>query len=174
MRRITIFLFLLGLLFEFAAFCGDQAKDIPPILRFIAPDYVNATAGIGILSTKKLLKAGDLGFKELSSAFLNKLMELNDPEEVSKVSVQVFKRGTARLGFSVDRAREVIPIQVEVSNGQTLEWSLESATEEVAKLEKQNLFRYSLVVFFTGALIQCIAFYLERKESRRPKKICEL
>jgi len=174
MRRITIILFIVGLLFEFAAFFGDQAKNLPFVMRLVAPEYSHAQAGIYTLSTKKTLEPGERGFAVISEILFAQLRKKNKPEDVSRVSIQKFFRGTARIAFGQDRAREVIPIDVSLSNGQTLHWSLGSLTTEVDAMQNKNLFAYSLVVFLFGVFIQCIGFVGQYREDKRPKTIFEL
>jgi len=171
MKRIAVILFIVGLLFEFAAFFGDQAANIPFVMNLVAPKYAQAQLAIRTLdANKKTLESTDTGFAVISELFMAKLREQNDPKEVAQISIQKFSRGNAKLGFSPNRAREVIPITVTLSNGQELEWNLASLTTRVAELQNRNLFGYTLIVFLTGVVIQCIGFIVDK----RPKTIEEL
>lgn len=174
MKRTVIVLFFVGLLIEFAAFFGDQAANIPFVMKLVAPGYTKAQAGIQTLSTKKTLETTGPGFAIISEIFFAQMREQNNPKDVAKISIQKFSRGNARLGFSPNRAREVIPINVTLSNGQTLEWDLASLTTQVNALQNKNIFYYTLVVFLVGAVIQFIGFIIDFRENRRPKTISEL
>ncbi len=174
MKRITIVLFFVGLLLQFAAFFGDQATNIPFVLKLVAPRYTQAQSGIQTLSSKKTLQPNDPGFAVISEIFLERLRELNSPNDVSKITIQQFALGEARLHLSTNRTREVIPINATLSNGQTMKWNLASLVQKVDELQNKNLFGYRLVVFLIGAVIQCIAFFYQRRERKRPKKIPEL
>jgi len=103
-------------------------------MKLVVPRYTQAQAGIQALSTKKTLETTDPGFAVISEIFLAHLCEQNDPKDVAKISIQKFSRGNARLGFSPNEAREVIPINATLSNGQTLEWNLASLTTQVDAL----------------------------------------
>jgi len=161
MKRVTVTLFIVGLVFEFAGFFGDQSANIPFVMRLVSPRYTHAQAGINALSASKALEPGQRGFGVLSDIFLAKLAEENDPNRLTQISVHRFSRGNARLGFSRDRAGEVIPINVTLSTGQTLEWELASVTREVDSIRNKSLFWLSLVVFLVGVAIQCIGFAVE-------------
>lgn len=174
MKRIVVILFVVGLLFEFGAFFVDQARNIPLVMKLIAPKYTQAQKGIQTLSAKKTLEPTDQGFSPISEVLLAKLRAENDPKQLDNISVQKFSRGNARLGFSTSRAREVIPINVLLSNGQTLEWNLASLTAQVDTLRSKNLFGVAAVVFLLGVAIQCAAFIILYRESKRPKTIAEL
>jgi len=170
MKRTVIALFFVGLLFEFAAFFGDQAANIPFVMKFVAPRYTQAQAGVQALSTKKTLETTDPGFAVISEILLALMHELNDPKDVAKISIQKFSLGNAGLRFNSNRAREVIPINVTLSDGQILEWDLASLTTRVDALQEKNLFGYALVVFLIGAVIQCIGFVVAFRESKRPNR----
>jgi len=173
MKRLAIILFIVGLLFEAAAFFGDQAANIPFVMRLVAPEYSQAQQGIQMLSTKKTLKPEDAGFSVISDIFLSTLRQENAPSHVGMISIQEFTHGGARLEFGENRAREVIPINVALSNGQMLEWNFASLREEVDALQNQNLFGYAVVVFFLGVVIQCCGFIVEHRKGRRAKPIEE-
>jgi len=169
MKRTVTVLFFVGLLFEFAAFFGDQAANIPFVMKLIAPAHTQAQAGFQRLSTNKTLEPDDPGFAVISGIFLARLRQQNDPENVANITIRKFSRGNARLGFSPNRAREIIPINVTLSNGQSLEWNLASLTVQVDELQNKNIFGYALAVFLVGAIIQCIGFAVEFRDSKRPK-----
>lgn len=173
MKRITAILFAVGLLLEFAGFFGDQSANIPFVLRLVAPRYTQAQAGLDMLAKNKILEPDQRGFSVLSELFLARLCEEIDPRQVAQTSVHKFTRGNAGLSFSTDRAKEVIPINVTLSNGKTLKWELSSLSNDVDALQNQSLFWLSLVVFFAGVTIQCVGFALDFRESRKQKSISE-
>jgi hypothetical protein len=62
MKCISIILFVVGLLLECAAFFGDQAANIPFVMKIVAPAYVDAQAGMQTLAKEKTLEPDDQGF----------------------------------------------------------------------------------------------------------------
>ena len=126
MKTVTIALFVLGLLVSFTAFAADHATSIPWVLRLFAPHYYHATNPAGkTLDEQKTLTPADEGFQEIQEIFMG-LLARQLPK--LPVSVARFTRGTAMLGFSESCAREMIPLDVELSVGQKLQWDLTART----------------------------------------------
>jgi hypothetical protein len=163
MRRITIILFFLGLLFESAAFMCDQAARIPLVLKLISPEYVRAQIGLKALAVQKELKTGDEGFSEISKVIISKLNEQNDPQKVAKIKIRKITKGHARLGFGDNGTREVIPITIFLSEVEAIDWSFAALENAIGELKNTSLFHYAIGIFVLGALIQLIAFYFEHK-----------
>lgn len=163
MNKVAIILFILGVIFEIGAFFGSQAKNIPAVLRFIAPRYSKAVKGLNILDSQNVLNPGNKGFREIADVFINVASQKNEPEIISSITVLRIVREGAELRFSPKRAREVIPIKFELSNGQTVNWDLSYITEEVNKLEQRSIFRYSIWILIAGLIFMSLAFFLKKK-----------
>ena len=162
MNKVAITLFVIGVLLEIGAFFGAQAKNIPPVLRFIAPRYSKAINGLSILDSQNVLNPGEKGFKEIVDIFIDVASQQNKPQIISKIKVLKIVREGAQLRFSQKRAKEVIPIKFELSNGQTIDWDLESMTEEINKLQQKSLFKYSIWILIAGIVLMSLAFFIKK------------
>jgi len=151
---------------ECFAFFVDQAAEIPLAMRVLEPGYSRARNAFELLETERPLKPDSPGFQILADEFLVLLAEQNDPASVSRVSVQQFARGTARLSIGPDKAGEEVPVQVLLSNGQTLEWDLESISTVVESMRGGNSLLVSIGIFSLGALIQIAGFVIHRYRDR--------
>ena len=146
---------------SFTAFAADHATSIPWVLRLFAPHYYHATVARKTLDEQKTLTPADEGFQEIQEIFMGLLAQQNSAEKLRGVSVARFTRGTAMLGFSESRAREMIPLDVELSVGQKLQWDLTALDEQLATHRESVTFRYAFVAFIGGTVIETLAFLLE-------------
>ena len=167
MRVVSVTLFAVGLLVSFTAFAADHATNIPFVLRVLAPAYYHAAQARATLEAAKQLHPADAGFREIEQIFVGLLAKENSAEALRGVAVTQFTRGTAMLGFSESRAREVIPVHVQLSNGQTLQWDLSALDEQLATRRDAATFRYGFVAFLLGSLTETVAFAIE---FLRPKR----
>jgi hypothetical protein len=158
MKKAAVILFVVGLLLETAAFLGDQASSISFILKFIAPNYIQAKKGLEKLETKNELIPQDIGFTQINQIFFDLLRPQVEPEVLEKISILKIRREGAILGFSTKRVKEIVPLKIELSNGQTVDWNWESLDTEVEKLKQQNIFKYATVIFVIGAIVQIVGF----------------
>ena len=70
------------------------------------------------------------------------------------------------MRFSANRAREQIPIEIHLSNGQTLNWNLDALNTKVVKLKSSHLFVWAIIIFIVGVVIQIIGFSIENKKEK--------
>ena len=168
MKALSIPLFLIGLLLASAAFFVDRASDIPHVMKIVAPAYVNAQLGIQTLKQTKMLEPDDKGFSELAQVFRKYLHSPKSPQAVSQITIKRLTRGNVSLSFGQNSVEELIPIGVFLSNGQELTLNISILRKDIAALQNKNLFLYAFITFFSGVLIQCIAFIIERSENKRP------
>jgi hypothetical protein len=170
MRRSVIILFILGLLFEIAAFIGGHADSIPFVLQVISPSYVRAKQGLKNLDTDMTLSPDELGFAEISRVFLERLAKDNPPEKLANISIIKIYRKRAYLGIGRKRAGEVIPITFVLSNGQEIDWKLKFLSPLINELKSKRVFLAAVIVFMAGVSLQIIGFILQLKASPQDSK----
>ena len=68
-ERITLFLFVIGIVFESLAFFIGYADHMPFLFRVISPTYYRVNKGYEKLRDDKVLKPADKGFVEISQLF---------------------------------------------------------------------------------------------------------
>ncbi|HCP91331.1 MAG TPA: hypothetical protein DIT76_04685 [Spartobacteria bacterium] len=66
------------------------------------------------------------------------------------------------IAFGENRAAEIIPLQVELSNGQKVQWDLKQVEAQVTSLKERRVFDYAAVFFILGTVITIIGFVVER------------
>jgi len=150
------------------AFVVANAENIPFVYRILSPSYFNALNGLNNLSSKKILTPDDTGFIEISNILIGLLREQNSPEAVKNISVKKFVREDAFLSFSTENVKEIVPIEVHLSNDQNIKWDVQSLSLNIEKLKTSNIFLWSSIVFAIGVLIQIIAYMIEKHRKKRP------
>ena len=158
MKHLPVLLFSLGLLIELSAFFIGTADYAPIVYKIISPSFYRANNGLEKLREKKVLETQDQGFHEISILFKSVAAKQNPPDVVKNIGITQFVRKGAMLAFSTDRAKEVIKVEVKLSNGQSVEWDLNEIESMVGGLKTANTFRWALGMFFVGALVQVIGF----------------
>src|SRR5437867_4391086 len=123
-KTIGILTFAAGVLISICAFSVDKADRLPIVMRFLAPAYVHAQTGVAKLKSTKALLPSDDGFAEIAKLFFDTAAHENSPEVLALLSVKSFTRQTAMIALGEDRAGEVVPVEVELSNGQKVRWDL--------------------------------------------------
>jgi hypothetical protein len=162
LKKLGILIFVAGILLSICAFVADKVDHIPFVLRLLAPAYARALAGITKLQSTKSLFPSDEGFAEISRLFFNTAAHENPPEVLASLSIKSFTRQTAMIAFGEDRADEVVPLQVELSNGQKVQWDLRQVEAQLASLKESRVFDYAVVFFILGTVITIIGFVVER------------
>jgi len=163
MKYLPLTLFVLGLLIEVTAFFIVNADDVPLVYKIISPSFYRANNGLNMLRETKKLEQKDQGFPEIAQLFKNVAVKTNSPDVVDKIDVTQFIRKGAMLAFSSDRAKEVIKVEVIFSNGQSVNWDLNEIDSMVKDMKTSNVFRWALIMFFIGVLIQIIGFWIFTK-----------
>lgn len=166
MKTSAALLVILGILLEIAAFLGDKAESVPVVLSLVAPKYIEAQSGLVKLEKKMTLSPGDPGFEAIANIFLLRLAEENPPDRLAGVSVMKIERQTPKIVFGNLRAGEVVPVTFSLSNGQSLDWSLDGLIETILALKKGRVFQFSAIVFVVGILIQIVGFIMQVREAR--------
>ncbi len=170
MGRITVILFLIGLILEFAAFLGGQTANIPIVLKLVSPECARAQFGIQLLVNKKILQPEDPGFSAVSKILIQALQPGYSSNNGGKISVEKLTCGGPGIGFGPQRAGEVLLGSVVLSNGQTIPYDFMSLRRRVDTLQNISLFAYSLVVFLVGVMTQCFGFFVEHQKNKRAGK----
>jgi hypothetical protein len=161
-KKLGILIFFAGILLSICAFVADKVDHIPFVLRLLAPAYARARAGIAKLDSSKTLLPSDEGFAEISRLFFDVAAHENPPELIASVSVKSNTRQAAMIAFGENRAAEIIPLQVELSNGQKVQWDLKQVEAQVTSLKERRVFDYAAVFFILGTVITIIGFVVER------------
>ena len=165
MKNITLILFVFGIFIQASAFFIAYADYVPSLLRIISPAYYRANKGFEKLRDAKSLKPTDNGFIEISQFFKSVAAKQNPPDIVKKINPTEFIRKGAIQSFTANRAKEVIKVDVKLSNGQTVSWDLNEISSMVKDSKSTNTFKWALIIFSIGVLIQIIGFIVGRKFS---------
>jgi hypothetical protein len=140
-------------------------------MRFLAPAYVHAQAGVAKLGSSKTLLPGDDGFSELAKLFFDTASHENSAEVLALLSVKGFTRQTAMIALGEDHAGEVVPVEVELSNGQKVRWDLKQIESQLDSLKGNRVFDYTLVFFAVGTVLEIVGFIIERHGTHESREI---
>jgi hypothetical protein len=168
MRKSTMPWFLTGLATTLAALFLSHAGDLRFVQRMVSPEYIHALRGLRQLETQMTLEPGQTGFAELAGLFLDRYQERSPDRELAGVSATRLERQPAVISVDETNAPEVIPVICLLSNGQTIEWDLAGLTDAVEGFRSRSVFIGALILFGIGALIQLVAYMLERRAALRP------
>jgi len=150
-------------------FLASNAKNIPIILPYLTPSYYNATVGMKILSDKGILLPENQGFEVIETLFLDYASTQNSPDIIKTISLLSITLKNASLRFGEKRAREYRPIELKLSNGQKVEWSLDNLQSKIDKLFDSAIFKWSYSLFLVGLIFEIIYFCLEYNASALKK-----
>ncbi len=148
----------MGLVIEATAFLISQSDAIPVFYRILSPTYYYANNGISLLFEKQKLEPQDQGFDEISQMFKNIAATQNSAEILEQIKVTEFILKGGMLAFSETRAREVINVEVKLSNGQSLLWDMEEIRKLIDATKVTNIFHWTSVLFLIGIVIQIMGF----------------
>jgi len=160
--KLGTLIFFAGIVLSICAFVVDKADHIPVVLRLVVPAYVHARAGLAKLQSTKVLVPADEGFAQISRLFFETASHENSPELLATLSIKSFTRQTAMIAFGEDRAGEIVPLQVDLSNGQKVQWDVRQVEAQVASLKQSRVFDFALALFILGTVIAVIGFLIER------------
>ncbi|MCK4395281.1 MAG: hypothetical protein KAW56_14270 [Candidatus Marinimicrobia bacterium] len=170
MRKLVISLFFIGLTFEIFAFLIDNAAQISWITQITARKYFLAKRGLDQLKEKKILNSNDQGFIVLEEMVIIELHKSNPANLLINIHVKNFKRGTPFLGFDSDYVGTRTPVDIFLSNGQTIKWSLEQLSEKVEVLRESLFLKSAILIFCAGVVIQIISFIIDSFEKKRKSR----
>lgn len=173
MRKSKLPWFLAGLLITLLAFFGSHAGDLSMIERLVSPEYVDAHRALRKLETQMALEPGESGFDELAALFLDRYRESNPERDMAGVTVTRIERQTAVISVDEKDAPEVVPVTSLLSNGQKIEWNHAELMDAIAQYKGHTVMIAALIVFAIGALIQLIAFALERRTANAPTVVVD-
>lgn len=173
MARITIVLFITGLILEALAFLGSHAENVPFVLSVVSPSFITANNGLKEMERTMVLTPNQRGFDELSALFLKQLALWNPDKDISTISVVKITRENPALVFGRLHAKEKVPLTFTLSNGQDLKWNLEALMKGVNNLKARRLFLASVIVFVIGIGIQILGFIVEILDRKKRRKVSE-
>jgi hypothetical protein len=165
-EKLGIIVFIVGILVSACAFIADKVDHIPAVLRVLAPAYLRAQAGIEKLKATKTLEPNDAGFSEITKLFFARAARENPPELLASLSVRKLTRQTAMMAFGESQVGEVVPVEVELSNGQKVQWDLKQIESETAPLKESRIFHFSVAFFILGLIIAAIGFFIDHASGR--------
>lgn len=160
MRALSITLFVVGVLVSLTSFAAAHATSIPFVLRLFAPTYYGASLGRQQLEETRKLQPDDAGFRATAEIMMNHLKKLN-PEKPQGVFITRMSLGSAALHFSTARVGEQVPLDVQLSTGETVPVDVSLLDQLISAHKEAGTFRYAFIAFVVGTLAETIAFLLE-------------
>ena len=107
-----------------------------------------------------------IGFTEISNLFFEVIAEQNQPEVLKNLSIVEFTRNNAQLAFSKDNAKEKIPVDIKLSNGQTVKWDMYEIKSKIEKLKSNVIFEWATILFILGLISSITGIVLEIRKIR--------
>jgi len=159
-------LFWIGMILTTIAFLTGQATRIRFVLQAVSPAYVNAEAAEIRLMTLGILRNSDQGFPELCMIFREKRPRQHPDDPINPVSITGFQCDANAIDPHAPETKTAIsavPIMVQMSNGQTLEWTSDDLKESAERLKESGIFRFASVCFVLGLIIQIASRVRNRK-----------
>lgn len=155
--------FLIGLTIMLAAFFASHAGDLRVVQRMVSPEYVDALRGLRQLEIQTYLESGDRGFAQLSRLFLDRYRSQNPERDMAGIEPTRLERQQPVISVQEKNAPEVVPVTCLLTNGQKIEWSHAELMDAITQYKSKVVFWGSFLLFIIGALVQFIAFALDRR-----------
>lgn len=166
MRASKMPWFFAGFVIMLIAFFASHAGDLRFVQRVVSPEYVQALRGLRQLEIQTHLEPGETGFAELSALFLDRYREQNPERNMAGAEAARLERQQAVISVEEKNAPEVVPVTCLLANGQKIEWNHAELMDAIDHYKSSTVFIVALVLFWIGALIQFIAFSVERRAAR--------
>lgn len=166
MSRISLILFIVGLLVYCAAFFLSNAESIPIVERIIAPRFVKARQGLDLLNQRGQLLPTDLGFGSLESLVRQRMKEDIDPVMVDRIAITRIGFGDAT--FSPEKQQR--SIRISLSNGQVIDWDLKVVGERVESMRRTSFHRGAIVLLVIGLVLSISGYGLACAERAHAKR----
>jgi len=169
LKKITIMLFILGIFVEAFSFSFAYPNRFPFVLSIGSPKYVKASRGIKSLERHQDLLPRTMGFETLSQIVLERLAEENPIEFLRKIEINKISLAgeSSQILSATGGGRNIIHLNIYLSNGQILKWDLIKLREKTETLKENDLFKLTFIVFGLGVFIQLIGLFFEIRPSRR-------
>jgi len=163
-KKITLALFIFGLVLDCAAFLGYYADQVPMLNNILNSSAIMASHGIDFLVARQELNQGEPGFAELERIFFDNL-PAEQRAESAKLKLAVTKFHA--LGFfgqriGQDGTHEEYPIVIDVTQGRHAQWELDHFKTLITEGKNRSIFRYSLSVFCVGTLLLIVGQVIDR------------
>ena len=169
MKKTTVVLFVLGLLFETAGFFLSHLDEIPGVLPLISPDLATARFAVGVLEGGGSIEAGRRGFSLCAETFMKELRAQNPGNPLTSVRVLRFEP-QKKLVQSFSPTKGVSThrmLFVHLSVGGPLDWSIDALESRFDERYRATIFIASFVLFAGGVILQVLGFIHENRKSRR-------
>jgi hypothetical protein len=160
-EKLGIIVFVVGILVSICAFIADKVDHIPVVLRMLAPEYSHVETALAKLRDIKSLAPADEGFSEISKLFFQTAARKNPPELLATLSITKLTRQTAMMAFGENQVGEVVPLEVELSNGQKVRWDMKQVEAQAASLKEGRIFHFSVGLFILGVILAAIGFIID-------------
>ena len=165
MRKINLAIFILGVLLTVFGFFLSKTDDYPFVLKIVSSAYVKGMQGIRTLESRKDLKPGMVGFKEIAIPLSKRLKNSETNEEMIGCQIKIIRWPTSfGQGWGPSGAKTERKVKAECYDGTSVNTTMESLTKNVEKLKARNLKWYSLGIFLIGLFLSFISFFSEKKQ----------
>ena len=161
MKHLKLSLFIIGTLLTIFAFFLGNADSYPFILKIVSPAYVNGMNGIRILESKKDLKPGLIGFKEIALPLANRIIHPQTKEQLSGCVIAIIEwPKTMGQAFGTSGVKTFRIVKAKCTNGNQVETTMAILTKRVATYKIRDLEWYALIIFLLGLTCTFISFFL--------------
>jgi len=160
-KKLGVVIFIVGILVSVCAFVADKVDHIPAMLKLLAPGYIRAQTAIEKLKTAKTLEPSNAGFAEISKLFFERAARENSPKLLATMSIQKLTRQGAIRTYGELQVNEIVPVEVELSNGQKVQWDLKQIKAQATSLKESRLFHFSVGFFVLGLIIATAGFAID-------------
>ena len=163
MKKETKFLFIIGLVIEVLAFFLSQTDNISFMQKLLLPEFYKSINAIHLLEKNKELVPNDIGFSEIEYLIISIVKQKFVQKSNEDIKVLKIEKERARISFGENKAREMIPIKILLSNKLILKWDLYGLKKIIDEYKKSNLLLISIIIFLIGIGVQINSFYIENK-----------
>ena len=168
-KLIFVILFCVGLFIEILAFYISQADNIPIILKFISPKYVQANKTYEKLEKTKNITIEEKGegFSIIETIILDELKILNPDKDLTFINVTSIDWRSTAINTTKGFQRT---IEAKLSNGQIYKSDLETLKSKINELKTNNIYHFATFVFILGVIIQIVGFIIQLFEQIRANR----
>lgn len=152
-RGLTLGLSLLGVAISVVGFYVSNARDFPVVQGLVAPDYVNAKAGISALQHNEELTPLSLGFEPLAKIIVARVSAMNPTIPTSEIVVERINAGGGGMAFGMGTSQPTVKLQVQLRMAEKVwEWDLLELKQEVERTWKSRSLIWATWLFWIGVV----------------------
>jgi hypothetical protein len=168
---LRLFLFIVGVLFQFASFFVSRVEQVPWTMRFISPACTRAETGLRKLDSGKSLNPGDKGFSDIRRIVMGWLEAENPSEALEGKWIMGFEFVPgSRMNVGQTFVVEAKELRVFLSSGQDLRFNAVRLRNDLGTMRKNSIFYSSLSLLIAGAVIVQIPLFFIRPTPRKTDK----